>query len=248
MAVSPNTTCGSFCTWILATAWLKATATQKALVTTVQTAAGISGTVSDHTWNEFLRITGLWFKYYQSYILQTTQYATLPSGIVQGDTLYGSASNVLSRLAKSTTASSFIKNSGTNNNPAWARPAFADLSDFTPLTDYSSTTVVTGFSSISNKNVWYTVCGGIVTLTFYIQGTSNSSVFYFTAPFNANNSMSPYYTTARCQNNSITPTTPAMCYILGGDNRVTCLRDNASTAWTNVNSKYAAGVLVYPKA
>jgi hypothetical protein len=47
------------------------------------------------------------------------QTLTIPA-IAQGDVLYGSATNVLSSLAKSTTAGMYLKNSGTSNNPAWA--------------------------------------------------------------------------------------------------------------------------------
>ena len=49
------------------------------------------------------------------------------STYAQGDLIYASASNTLARLAKSTTANSFLKNSGTNNNPAWAVLTFNDL-------------------------------------------------------------------------------------------------------------------------
>lgn len=44
----------------------------------------------------------------------------LPS-VVQGDILYGSATDVLSTLAKSTSATRYLSNTGTSNNPAWAQ-------------------------------------------------------------------------------------------------------------------------------
>lgn len=53
--------------------------------------------------------------------------AIIPT-IAQGDLLYGSAANTLSTLTKDTGISRFVKNSGTSNNPAWAQPAFTDLS------------------------------------------------------------------------------------------------------------------------
>jgi hypothetical protein len=59
--------------------------------------------------------------------LTTAGAASLPV-IVQGDLWYGSASGVISALAKDAGASRFLKNSGTSNNPAWAQPAFTDLS------------------------------------------------------------------------------------------------------------------------
>jgi hypothetical protein len=44
----------------------------------------------------------------------------------QGDLLYASAANTLARLAKNTTATRYLANTGTNNDPAWAQ---VDLSN-----------------------------------------------------------------------------------------------------------------------
>jgi hypothetical protein len=47
---------------------------------------------------------------------------SFPTGIIQGDTLYASATNgVLSRLPKDTNATRAWCNTGTNNNPAWCQ-------------------------------------------------------------------------------------------------------------------------------
>lgn len=40
---------------------------------------------------------------------------------VQGDTLFASAANTLSALTKNTSATRYLANTGTNNNPAWAQ-------------------------------------------------------------------------------------------------------------------------------
>jgi hypothetical protein len=44
----------------------------------------------------------------------------IPS-LVQGDILYASAANTLSALAKNTSATRYLSNTGTSNNPAWAQ-------------------------------------------------------------------------------------------------------------------------------
>lgn len=44
--------------------------------------------------------------------------STVPT-TTQGDTLFASATNVLSALTKNTTATRYLANTGTNNNPAW---------------------------------------------------------------------------------------------------------------------------------
>lgn len=43
------------------------------------------------------------------------------SSVTQGDILYASASNTLTTLAKNTTATRYLSNTGTSNNPAWAQ-------------------------------------------------------------------------------------------------------------------------------
>jgi hypothetical protein len=42
------------------------------------------------------------------------------NSFAQGDIIYGSAAGVVSQLAKNTTATRYLSNSGTSNNPAWA--------------------------------------------------------------------------------------------------------------------------------
>lgn len=58
--------------------------------------------------------------------------STVPA-TVQGDLLFASAANTLSALAKSATPNSFLKNSGTSNNPAWSTIASTDISDSTTV-------------------------------------------------------------------------------------------------------------------
>lgn len=45
--------------------------------------------------------------------------STYPSTNSQGDLIYGSASNIFSTLAKNTTATRYLANTGTSNNPNW---------------------------------------------------------------------------------------------------------------------------------
>ena len=44
----------------------------------------------------------------------------------QGDILYSSAANTLAKLAKNTTATRYLSNTGTSNNPAWAQVNLAN--------------------------------------------------------------------------------------------------------------------------
>ena len=53
--------------------------------------------------------------------LAVTRGGTGLSTVAQGDILYGSASNTLAALAKNTTATRYLSNTGSSNNPAWAQ-------------------------------------------------------------------------------------------------------------------------------
>lgn len=53
-------------------------------------------------------------------------FSEVGGGVVQGDILYGSAADTLSALAKNTSATRYLSNTGTTNNPAWAQ---VDLSN-----------------------------------------------------------------------------------------------------------------------
>lgn len=55
-----------------------------------------------------------------------TQGGTNQTTYTQGDVLYASGSNALSKLAKSTSSTRYLSNTGTSNNPAWAQ---VDLSN-----------------------------------------------------------------------------------------------------------------------
>jgi len=46
---------------------------------------------------------------------------TIPNTVAQGDLLYASSTTALSSLAKNTTATRYLSNTGTSNNPAWAQ-------------------------------------------------------------------------------------------------------------------------------
>lgn len=70
--IQPNSTADAFCTWLLAATWINLTAPQIDLVNDIQTAAQAPSTVTENTWNEFLRITGLYYQYYQAHIAQTS--------------------------------------------------------------------------------------------------------------------------------------------------------------------------------
>lgn len=71
----------------------------------------------------------------------------------QGDMLYASASNTLSKLAKDTNATRYLSNTGTSNNPAWAQINLANGVTGT-------LTVPNGGTGVASTTAYAVVCGG----------------------------------------------------------------------------------------
>ena len=82
----------------------------------------------------------------------------------QGDLLYGSASNTISRLTKDANATRYLSNTGTSNNPAWAQVNVAngvtgDL-PYANLTPASAASTLVGRGSASGAGDWQEITVG----------------------------------------------------------------------------------------
>lgn len=92
---------------VLITSGAGAPSISSTLPSAVQTNITSVGTVTSGTWN--------------ATAIGVVYGGTGLNSVAQGDVLYGSALNTITALAKNTSATRYLSNTGTNNNPAWAQ-------------------------------------------------------------------------------------------------------------------------------
>jgi len=125
---------------------------------------------------------------------------TWPTTIAQGDIIYGSATSVVSALAKNTTATRYLSNTGTTNNPAWAQVALS-----TGVSDYATGTFTAAVGNAggaptvtySTQRGFYTRLGNMISiyaqivLATYTAGTG--AVQLTGLPFTSNASNNEFF-------------------------------------------------------
>ena len=115
-------------------------ATSPSIATPTFSGTVTNGTFSGGTWNG----TVIGATYGGTGVNNGSYTITLGGGlslpaVSQGDLWYGSAAGTISALPKSTTAATYLSNTGTSNNPAWAQVNLANgVTGDLPVTNLNS--------------------------------------------------------------------------------------------------------------
>lgn len=118
--------------------------------------------------------------------------------------------------------------------------------DKTTWTDYSATSTIGGFASLSANILRYIETGNFIYYYFNIGGVSNGATFTFTT--HVPHAGGSYFAVGTYNvNNGIVSNNPPRIAVINGSSTITILRDFSGTTWTTSNNKQTSGMIVIQK-
>jgi hypothetical protein len=116
-------------------------------------------------------------------------------------------------------------------------------------TDYSDVSTITGWSTVSSKNIYYKIVGKFIFIAFRIIGTSNANTASFTVPVTFAAGFNVQAVIIAQDGGSTWVTAGGLrVNIEDGGNTVRAGIENSSTAWTDSGTKTIYGQIFAPFA
>lgn len=173
---------------------------------------------------------------------------TLVSGTniktIEGQSLLGSG-NI--DLTKSDVGLGNVDNTSDANKPisTATQTALNDKIDKTSWINISTTSTIIGFSSFSQRFIFYKIIDNYIFIDFYLEGTSNSTSFTFTSPFNNNSGASKFGSCGYNVNAGSVAVNPARLLISNNSNLVNITLNFTGAAYSATGTKGCAGQISF---
>ena len=117
--------------------------------------------------------------------------------------------------------------------------------DTTSWIDISNTSTIVGWSSFTQRHIYYKIIDGYCFVDFYLEGTSNSATTTFTMPFNSVQGFSVFRPNGYNVNNGTASTNAGRIAIATASNLVILNNTLAGGAYTSSGTKGSAGQISF---
>lgn len=177
-----------------------------------------------------------------------TKQNTLVSGTniktIEGINILGSG-NI--DLTKSEVGLSNVDNTSDANKPisTATQTALNDKIDKTSWINISTTSTIVGFSAFTQRFIFYKIIDNYIFIDFYLEGTSNSTSFTFTSPFNNTSGFSKFGSCGYNVNGGSVAVNPARVLISNNSNVVNITLNFTGAAYSATGTKGCAGQISF---
>jgi hypothetical protein len=117
--------------------------------------------------------------------------------------------------------------------------------DKTAWIDISTTSTIVGFSTFSQRFIFYKIIDNYIFIDFYIEGASNSPSFTFTSPFNNTSGTSKFGSCGYNVNNGLVIQNPARVIITNNSNVLNISLSFTGAVYTATGTKGCAGQISF---
>jgi len=150
-------------------------------------------------------------------------------------------------VTKSQVGLSNVDNTTDLNKPisTATQTALNNKVDKTSWVDISLTSTIVGFSSFTQRSIWYKIIDNYIFIDFYIEGTSNATTFSFTSIFDNKNGFSGFGRCGYNVNSGIISNQPARILISNNLNVVNITQNFNGNAYSSSGTKACAGQISF---